>query len=123
MVDIALTPGVSSSYFGDLPANSTISFPVFVEQIQRFDLPDDRAELRPFEGIPNYAIFLPRASDPRWDIGPDMLIVPEDLSKQWYVKLDGDGEVEYYFSYAENTLFEMVYCMYKCHFYQNTRFA
>lgn len=91
---------------GRLSANSTVTFPIEVKALKRFRLPDDRAELRNVNDI----IFVPRADDPAYDKGIDMIMIPDGNEvDQWYAKFKANGDADFYYSYAERTMYEFVY--------------
>lgn len=82
---------------GRLNANSTLSFPVKLEQIIRYNVPSDRFEMR---GEPNSVVFLPDANDTdRWENGPDYIVVDDSDLSQWYYKFDADGAILFSYSY------------------------
>jgi len=92
---------------GRLPANSTITFPIEVVPIKRFQLPDDRAELRVDT---NDILFVPRADDPKYDDGIDMImIIDGNELDQWYVKFEANGNIDFYYSYANGSMYEFIY--------------
>ena len=92
---------------GSLPANSTLSFPVEVSPIKRFQLPEDRAELR---GDTNDIMFVPRSDDPKYEEGIDMIMIPEGNElDQWYAKFEANGNIDFYYSYANGSMYEFVY--------------
>jgi hypothetical protein len=92
---------------GVLPANSSVEFPVKVEQLVRFEVPKNMTELR----VGNNVFFLPLPDDPTWETGIGMIVAPEDdpINGQVYVQLDLDGRVVFTFDFATSTLFEVIY--------------
>ena len=92
---------------GRLPANSTLTFPVEVVPIKRFQLPDDRAELRVDT---NDILFVPRADDPKYDEGIDMIMILDGNEfDQWYVRFEANGNIDFYYSYANGSMWEFIY--------------
>lgn len=94
---------------GQLPANSTLSLPVEIVHINRYEIPPDRAELRdPLN--PNNVIFLPLIEDERWDTGLDLISInAANPAKQWYYKLDINGTIQFVYSYSDRTRYDFIY--------------
>lgn len=95
---------------GRLEANSTLSFPVELKQIIRYNIPADRFEMRD-DKDPNTVIFLPDVNDTaRWENGPDYIVVDsQDVTEQWYYKFKPEGSIEFSYCYKNRTRYDYVY--------------
>lgn len=94
---------------GRLSANSTLSFPVKLEQIIRYDVPSNRFELRGED--PNTVVFLPDLNDTEWwESGPDYIMIDgDDVTNQWYYKFDSEGIMIFSYCYNNRTRYDYVY--------------
>lgn len=94
---------------GRLLANSTLSFPVEVMQIIRYEIPQGRAELRdPLN--PNNIIFFPSIDNARWSTGLDLISInAENPAKPWYYRFDINSTLEFVYSYSAQTRYDFVY--------------
>lgn len=95
---------------GRLNANTTLTFPVKLEQIIRWNVPSDRFEMRSDEN-PNTVIFLPDINDTaRWENGPDYIAIDADDSlSQWYWKFHAQGHPLFSFCYKNFTRYDYIY--------------
>ena len=102
-----ITPDTKN--IGRLPANSTLSLPVDVVQINRFNIPQNRTEMRnPLS--PNDVIFLPSIDDARWLTGLDLIsISAKNPTKQMYFKFDINNALEFVYSYSDQTRYDFIY--------------
>ena len=94
---------------GRLNANSTLSFPVEVSQINRYEIPQNMTEMRdPLN--PNNVVFLPLIEDARWDTGLDLISInAENPTKPWYYKFNTNGTIEFVYSYSDRTRYDFIY--------------
>ncbi|KAL3790397.1 hypothetical protein ACHAW5_008354 [Stephanodiscus triporus] len=94
---------------GRLSANSTLSFPVEVSQINRYEIPQNMTEMRdPLN--PNNVFFLPVIDDARWDTGLDFIsISASNPTKPWYYKFDTNGRIDIVYRYSDRTRYDFIY--------------
>ena len=93
---------------GDIPANSSVTFPVKIEQIVRFAIPEGRAELR---SSTNDVLFVPEGEDSSWETGPDFIVAPAEdpINGQMFVQLDENGTMVYLYEFATGDLHRIIY--------------
>ena len=102
-----ITPNTKN--LGRLPANSTLSLPVDIVQINRYNIPQNRTEMRN-PSSPNDVIFLPSIDDSRWLTGLDLIsISAKNPTKQMYFKFDIDNALEFVYSYSDETRYDFTY--------------
>ncbi len=102
-----ITPEMNN--LGRLSANSTLSYPVEVVQINRYEIPPNRTEMRD-PSNPNNVIFLPILEDARWSTGLDLISINyKNPTKQWYYKFDVNSTIEFVYSYSDRTRFDFIY--------------
>ena len=54
------------------------------------------------EKNPNTIVFAPRDDDPKWDTGPDFIVIDaEEPTKQYYYKFDPNNVMLFSYSYSD----------------------
>jgi hypothetical protein len=62
------------------------------------------------EKNPNTIVFAPRDDDPKWDTGPDFIVIDaEEPTKQYYYKFDPNNVMLFSYSYSDRTRYDYVY--------------